>query len=43
MRRIWIVLLMICSTNAVLLSGCPISPPPENVEHGGGSGGGGGY
>jgi hypothetical protein len=43
MRRIWLVLLAILSMNTVLLSGCPISPVPEQAEHGyGGNGGGGG-
>jgi hypothetical protein len=43
MRRIWVVLLAIVSMNTVLLSGCPMSPVPDQAEHGGGNGGGGGY
>lgn len=42
MRRIWLVLFAIVTMNSVLLSGCPISPPPERVDRGGGEGGGGG-
>lgn len=43
MKRIWVVLLAIFSMNTALLSGCPMSPAPEQVEHGGGNGGGGSY
>jgi hypothetical protein len=43
MKRIWLVLLAICSMNSLLLSSCPMGPPPEGVEHEGGGGGGGGY
>jgi hypothetical protein len=43
MKRIWLVLLTICSMNSLLLSSCPVGPPPEGVEHEGGGGGGGGY
>jgi hypothetical protein len=43
MKRIWVVLLAILSMNSVLLSGCPMSPPPEQADHGGGNGGGGSY
>jgi hypothetical protein len=42
MRRIWLVLFAIASLNAVLLSGCPVSPPTESVNRGPGEGGGGG-
>ncbi len=47
MRRIWIALAAICCLNAVLLSGCPISPAldgnrPDNHDGGNGSGGNGG-
>lgn len=42
MRRIWFVLFALFSMNAVLLSSCPISPPPETVNRGPGEGGGGG-
>ena len=43
MKRIWVALLAILSMNSVLLSGCPMSPPPEQADHGGGNGGGGSY
>jgi hypothetical protein len=43
MKRIWVVLLAILSMNTVLLSGCPMSPTPEQAERGGGNGGGGSY
>jgi hypothetical protein len=43
MRRIWLVLFAIVSMNSVLLSGCPVSPPSEAVNHESGGGGGGGY
>jgi hypothetical protein len=41
MRRLWLVLFAIVSINSVLLSGCPIAPPPASTEHGGGDGNGG--
>jgi hypothetical protein len=41
MRRIWLVLATLCSLEATLLSGCPITPP-VTVDHGGGGSAGGG-
>ena len=40
MRRIWLALLVIVSLDSMVLSGCPISPTPENVERHDGGGGG---
>jgi hypothetical protein len=41
MRRFWLQLLALLAMNATLLSGCPIEPPPQAIEHH--DGGGGGY
>jgi hypothetical protein len=42
MRRLWLVLFAIVSVNSMLLSGCPIAPPPASTDHGGGDHGGSG-
>ncbi len=35
MRPIWLALLALVALNTVLLSGCPITPSPDRVDHGG--------
>jgi hypothetical protein len=41
MRRLWLVLAAICGLNATLLSGCPVTPPPAQMDHGDSGAGGG--